>query len=184
MVERIVMRTGEALVEGALDYLCAEPEVVIGELDGPVGHAFATLLGDQVKGHTKVFAILNSDVQVRPATLMVSKVTVKDARYTNILMGTVQAAIANGVLDAVRAGDIPKEKANDLGIIYSVWLDPSILDVPVGEVDHAALFAVHREATAKVIRKAMRHEPSIDWLLENQDKVEHFFHQQGVEGKI
>ena len=184
MVERIVMRTGEALVEGALDYLCAEPEVVIGELDGPVGHAFATLLGDQVKGHTKVFAILNSDVQVRPATLMVSKVTVKDARYTNILMGTVQAAIANGVLDAVRAGDIPKEKANDLGIIYSVWLDPSILDVPTGEVDHAALFAVHREATAKVIRKAMRHEPSIDWLLENQDKVEHFFHQQGIEGKI
>lgn len=184
MAERIVMRTGEALVEGALDYLCAEPEVVIGELDGPVGHAFATLLGDQVKGHTKVFAILNSDVQVRPATLMVSKVTVKDARYTNILMGTVQAAIANGVLDAVRAGDIPKEKANDLGIIYSVWLDPSILDVPTGEVDHAALFAIHREATAKVIRKAMRHEPSIDWLLENQDKVEHFFHQQGVEGKI
>lgn len=184
MAERIVMRTGEALVEGALDYLCAEPEVVIGELDGPVGHAFATLLGDQVKGHTKVFAILNSDVQVRPATLMVSKVTVKDSRYTNILMGTVQAAIANGVLDAVRAGDIPKEKANDLGIIYSVWLDPSILDVPTGEVDHAALFAVHREATAKVIRKAMRHEPSIDWLLENQDKVEHFFHQQGVEGKI
>ena len=184
MAERIVMRTGEALVEGALDYMCAEPEVVIGELDGPVGHAFATLLGDQVKGHTKVFAILNSDVQVRPATLMVSKVTVKDSRYTNILMGTVQAAIANGVLDAVRAGDIPKEKANDLGIIYSVWLDPSILDVPTGEVDHAALFAVHREATAKVIRKAMRHEPSIDWLLENQDKVEHFFHQQGIEGKI
>ena len=28
-------------------------------------------------------------------------------------MGTVQGAIANGVLDAVRAGDIPKEKAND-----------------------------------------------------------------------
>ena len=37
MAERIVMRTGEALVEGDKDYLCAEPEVVIGELDGPVG---------------------------------------------------------------------------------------------------------------------------------------------------
>src|SRR5262249_5379171 len=32
------------------------------------------------------------------------------------------------------------------------------------------------EATAKVIRKAMRGEPTIDWLLENQDKVEHYFH--------
>src|SRR5436190_21597753 len=91
MSERIVMRTGEALVEGAEDYMAAEPEVVIGELDGPVGHALANLIGDQVKGHTKVFAILNSDVQVRPVTVMVSKVTVKDSEYTNILMGTVQA---------------------------------------------------------------------------------------------
>ncbi|MCE9565724.1 MAG: formaldehyde-activating enzyme [Planctomycetes bacterium] len=184
MAERIGMRTGEALVEGDKDYLCAEPEIVIGELDGPVGVALATLVGDQVKGHTRVFAILNSDVQVKPATLMVSKVTVKDARYTGILMGTVQAGIAHGVLDAVRAGDIPKEKANEIGIIYSVWLDPSILNVPEGEVDHAALFKVNREATAKVIRKAMKHEPTIDWLLENQDNVTHYFHQLGLEGKL
>src|SRR3954465_7372563 len=137
MGERIILRTGEALVEGGEDYLCAEPEVVIGELDGPVGHALANLIGDQVKGHTRVFAILNSDVQVRPATVMVSKVTVNHADYTNILMGTVQAAIANGVLDAVRAGDIPRDKVNDLGIIYSVWLDPAVLDQV--RVDHRAL---------------------------------------------
>jgi 5,6,7,8-tetrahydromethanopterin hydro-lyase len=131
-----------------------------------------------------VFAILNSDVQVRPATLMVSKVTVKDARYTGILMGTVQAGIANGVLDAVRAGVIPKAKANDLGIIYSVWLDPAVLNVPEGQVNHAELFRVHREATLKVIQKAMSNEPGIDWLLENQDKVTHYFHQLGLEGKL
>ena len=184
MADRVVMRTGEALVEGDLDYLCAEPEIVIGALDGPVGHALANLIGDQVKGHTRVFALLNSDVQVRPATVMVSKVTVRDPRYTNILMGTVQAAIANGVLDAVRAGDIPKDAVNDLGIIYSVWLDPAILAVPAAEVDHAGLFRVHREATAKVIRKAMRNEPGIDWLLENQDTVEHFFHRQGLDGNV
>jgi 5,6,7,8-tetrahydromethanopterin hydro-lyase len=184
MAHRIVMRTAEALVEGDADYLCAEPEIVIGELDGPVGQALATLLGDQVKGHTKVFAILNSDVQVKPATLMVSKVTVSDPRYTNILMGTVQAGIAHGVLDAVRAGDIPKNKADELGIIYSVWLDPAVLKVRKKKLDHAALFAVHREATAKVIKKAMHGEPTIDWLLDNQDKVEHYFHQQGLAGNI
>src|SRR5271163_2614516 len=180
----MVLRTGEALVEGSEDYLCAEPEVVIGELDGPVGHALANLIGDQVKGHSRVFAILSSDVQVRPATVMVSKVTVKSGKYTNILMGTVQAAIANGVLDAVRAGDIPKDKVNDLGIIYSVWLDPAILKVPQGKIDHAGLFAVHREATAKVIKKALAGEPDIHWLLDNQDKVQHYFHQQGLEGNI
>ncbi len=56
--------------------------------------------------------------------------------------------------------------------------------VPAGEVDHAALFDVNREATAKVIRNAMRHEPSIDWLLANQETVTHYFHQLGLEGKL
>jgi 5,6,7,8-tetrahydromethanopterin hydro-lyase len=178
---RIVMRTGEALVEDEAAWSAAEPEVVIGELDGPVGYAIANLLGDQTKGHSRVFAILNSDVQVRPATLMVSKVTVKHEKYTNILMGTVQAAIAHGVLDAVRAGDIPKKKANDLGIIVSVWLDPSIVEVAY---DPEILFRTNREATAKAIGKAMRHEPSIDWLLANQAKVPHYFHQLAVDGQL
>ena len=178
---RILMRTGEALVEDEAAWSAAEPEVVIGELDGPVGYAIANLLGDQTKGHSRVFAILNSDVQVRPATLMVSKVTVKSEKYTNILMGTVQAAIAHGVLDAVRAGDIPKKKANDLGIIVSVWLDPSIVEV---EYDPEILFRTNREATAKAIGKAMRHEPSIDWLLANQTTVPHYFHELAVKGEL
>lgn len=179
--QRIVLRTGEALVEAEPSWSAAEPEVVIGELDGPVGYAIANLLGDQVKGHTRVFAILNSDVQVRPATLMVSKVTVNNDRYTNLLMGTVQAAIAHGVLDAVRAGDIPKKKVNDLGIIVSVWLDPAVITT---EIDPELLFRTNREATAKAIGKAMRHEPSIDWLLANQDKVQHYFHQLAVDKQI
>jgi 5,6,7,8-tetrahydromethanopterin hydro-lyase len=180
--KRIILRTGEALVEAEPAWSAAEPEIVIGELDGPVGYAIANLIGNQAKGHTKVFAILNSDVQIRPATLMVSKVTVKSSKYTNILMGTVQAAIAHGVLDAVRAGDIPKRKVNDLGIIVSVWLDPSILDAE--NVDYNILFQTNREATAKAIHKAMADEPSIDWLLENQDQVPHYFHQLALEGKL
>jgi formaldehyde-activating enzyme len=181
--ERIILRTGEALVEGDPAWSAAEPEVVIGELDGPVGYAIANLLGDQVKGHSRVFAILNSDVQIRPVTLMVSKVTVKSSKYTNILMGTVQAAIAHGVLDAVRVGDIPKEKANDLGVIVSVWLDPSVTD-PDLKIDFDLLFETNRAATTKAIHKAMHHEPSIDWLLKNQDKVPHYFHQLALDGKL
>jgi 5,6,7,8-tetrahydromethanopterin hydro-lyase len=180
--KRIILRTGEALVEAEPAWSAAEPEVVIGELDGPVGYAIANLIGNQAKGHTKVFAILNSDVQVRPTTLMVSKVTVKSGKYTNILMGTVQAAIAHGVLDSVRAGDTPIRKVNDLGIIISVWLDPSILEAE--GVDFNILFQTNREATAKAISKAMRHEPTIEWLLENQDQVPHYFHQLALEGKL
>ena len=176
------MRTGEALVAGGPPFTAAEPEVVIGELDGPVGTAIATLTGDQAAGHSKVFAILDTDIQVRPVTLMVSKVTVKSSAYTNILMGTVQAAIANGVLDAVRAGDIPKEKANELGIVCAVWLNPGAATDE--NLDHKALFEIHREAMAKAIHKAMCNEPSIDWLLENQDKITHKYYQRGLDGKL
>ncbi|MEM7226725.1 MAG: formaldehyde-activating enzyme [Pseudomonadota bacterium] len=182
MSERIVLRVGEALVAGGPPGTAAEPEVVIGELDGPVGTAFATLMGDQVKGHTKVLAIMNTDIMVRPATLMVSKVTVNNNRYTNILMGTVQGAIANGVLDAVRAGDIPKERANDLGIIVSVWLNPGVSEDD--GLDHKALFDIHRKATALAIHKAMANEPSIDWLLEHQEEIVHKYYQMGLDGKI
>ena len=145
MSNRIIMRTGEALIAGGPAGTAAEPEVIIGELDGPVGTAIASMTAGQSEGHTRVFAILNTDIQVRPVTLMVSKVTVKNSRYTNILMGTVQAAIANGVLDAVRAGDIPKEKANDLGIIVSVWLNPSV--ITDDNLDHQVLFDIHRRGT-------------------------------------
>lgn len=182
MSNRIILRTGEALVAGGPPGTAAEPEVIIGELDGPVGTALATLTGDQVKGHTRVFALLNTDIQVRPVTLMVSKVTVNHSRYTNILMGTVQAAIANGVLDAVRAGDIPKDKVDELGIIVSVWLNPSV--IKDDKLDHKILFDIHRKAMAKAIHKAMNHQPSIDWLLEHQEEITHKYYQLGLEGKI
>ena len=182
MSEKIIMRTGEALVAGGPPGTAAEPEVVIGALDGPVGIALATLTGDQVKGHSRVFALLNTDVMVRPVTLCVSKVTVDNPKYTNILMGTVQFAIANGVLDAVREGILPKDQVNDLGIICSVWLAPSVVDDD--NLDHKILFDLHRRGTTEAIRKAMANEPSIDWLLENQDQVIHKYYQMGLDGKI
>jgi formaldehyde-activating enzyme len=182
MSGRIGIRVGEALVAGGPPGTAAEPEVAIGEMDGPLGTAFANLLGNQVAGHSRILALLNTDVMVRPATICVSKVTVTNERYTNILMGTVQYATAMGVLDAVRNGDIPKDKANDLGIIVSLWLNPSV--ATIDNLDHKILFDIHREATTRAIHKAMSNEPSIDWLLENQEKIVHKYFEKGLKGEI
>ena len=108
--------------------------------------------------------------------------TVTDERYTNILMGTVQYATAMGVLDAVRSGDIPRDKADELGIIVSVWLNPSVATIK--DLDHKILFDIHRKATTLAIHKAMAFQPSIDWLLENQDKVIHKYFEKGLKGEI
>ena len=62
MSEKMTMRVGESLVAGGPAGTAAEPEVIIGELDGPFGTAFANLLGDQAKGHSKVLAIMITDI--------------------------------------------------------------------------------------------------------------------------
>lgn len=182
MSNNFSLRVGESLVAGGPPGTAAEPEVVIGDLNSAFGTAFATLLGNQIKGHTKVLAIMNTDIMVRPATIMVSKVTVNNDKYTNILMGTVQGAIANGVLDSVREGYLPKDKVNDLGVIVSVWLNPSVADDK--DLDHKILFDIHRKATTNAIQKAVNNEPSIDWLLENQEKIIHKYYQMGLDKKI
>jgi len=182
MTERFGIRIGEALVAGGPPGTAAEPEVAIGEMDGPFGSAFANLLGNQVVGHSRVLALLNTDVMVRPPTICVSKVSVTDDKYTSILMGTVQYATAMGVLDAIRSGDIPKDKANDLGIIVSVWLSPVVTTIE--NLDHRVLFDIHRKATTQAIHKAMTGQPSIDWLLENQDKIIHKYFEKGLKGEI
>lgn len=78
MSEKTMMRVGECLVAGGPPGTAAEPEVAIGEMDGRVGVAFGDLLGDHLKGHSRVLAIMNTDILVRPVTLMVSKVSVKN----------------------------------------------------------------------------------------------------------
>jgi formaldehyde-activating enzyme involved in methanogenesis len=64
-----------------------------------------------------------------------------------------------------------------------VWLDPSAAEAKT-KIDHEVLFKTHREATLSAIRKAMANEPSIDWLLKNQKKVGHYFHELAVKGEL
>jgi len=64
MADIPVFKTGEATVFASHDQgTDAMPEVVLGAVDGPVGTAFATLMG-QTEGHTRLFAIRACNQQV------------------------------------------------------------------------------------------------------------------------
>ena len=45
MSEKFIMKVGESLVAGGPAGTAAEPEIVIGDLNGPFGTAFANLIG-------------------------------------------------------------------------------------------------------------------------------------------
>ena len=110
MARRIGIRFGEAMGVGSQDWLWTEPEIAIGELNGPLGQSMASLMG-QSAGFSRFFCLVDGGKQVKPVTLMVPKVHLKKMIDVQIFGGPVQAGIADGVLDAVESGLIPKARA-------------------------------------------------------------------------
>ncbi len=171
MSEIITFRTGEATVLASHDQgTDAMPELVIGNVNGPVGAAFATLMG-QTEGHTRMFAIRACNQQVKPATLIVPKVTMKDIKYINLFGGVVQSAIADAILDSVIEDVIPKQHANDLCMIIMVWIDPSCSTKL--KVDKKDMYRTNYKATKLALKRAMANEPDIEELIANRKKVWH-----------
>ncbi|HZH05116.1 MAG TPA: formaldehyde-activating enzyme [Lautropia sp.] len=171
MTPDFIFHTGEATVfarEGQVTD--AMPEILIGRTDGPVGHAFGNLMA-QSKGHTAMFAIRACNQQVRPATLLVPKVTLKDSATIDLFGGVVQSATADAVLDCVIEGIIPRDLVHDLCIISLVWIDPRCAADP--QLDKKDMYRTNYEATRLAIRRAINNEPDIDELIANRQKIRH-----------
>jgi len=167
----IVFKAGEATVLAAEgQFTDAMPEILIGDVHGPVGAAFANMLG-QSAGHTRMFAIRACNQMVRPATLMVPKVTMKSAAYVNLFGGVVQSATADAVLDCVIDCTIPRDQANNLCIISLIWIDPQCVTDP--DLDEKDLYRTNYEATRLAIQRAMNDEPTLEELIANRHRIKH-----------
>ena len=62
----------------------AHIDLMIGSKSGPVGTAFANALSTQSEGHTNLLAVLAPNIAVKPATVMVTKVTIKGMKLSLI----------------------------------------------------------------------------------------------------
>jgi 5,6,7,8-tetrahydromethanopterin hydro-lyase len=171
MTKNYVFHAGEATVFAAEGQATdAMPEILIGRTDGPVGHAFANMMA-QSKGHTAMFAIRACNQMVRPATLIVPKVTLKDAANIDLYGGVVQSATADAVVDCVAEGIIPKDMVNELCIVSLVWIDPRCAKDP--NLDKKDMYRTNYEATKLAIRRALDNEPSADELIAKRHSVRH-----------
>jgi 5,6,7,8-tetrahydromethanopterin hydro-lyase len=171
-MKNLVFLTGEATVLAAEgQYTDAMPEIVIGTVDGPVGHAFAGMMG-QSMGHTRFFVIRDLNQMVRPAAIMTSKVTIPNSAYIELFGGVVQAAIGDAIVDCLKDDILPKDKADELCMIITVWLDPRCADHE--ELDKKDLYRCNYEATKLAISRAIKGEPSVQELIANRDKIKHY----------
>jgi 5,6,7,8-tetrahydromethanopterin hydro-lyase len=176
MAKRIGIRFGEAMGAGSQDWLWTEPEIAIGEIDGPVGQAMANLMG-QSAGFSRFFCLVDGGKQVKPVTLMVPKVHLKKMIDVQIFGGPVQAGIADGVLDAVEAGLIPRRRVEEIGIICLVWIDPRLSTLK--DADFGEVYRNNRSAMKEAIEKALRGKPSVKELLsEDRSKPRHMYYNR------
>jgi 5,6,7,8-tetrahydromethanopterin hydro-lyase len=160
------MYIGEALVGEGNEV--AHIDLLIGSKDGPVGHAFAQALADQKGGHSNLLAVLTPNLVCKPATVMITKVTIKGAKQAVQMFGPAQAAVAKAVTDCVAAGVISKADADNLVIVCGVFIHWEASD-------DTKIYQYNYEATKLAVQRAMKGEPKIDEILAKKDTAKHPF---------
>ena len=114
------MFIGEALVGEGNEV--AHIDLLIGDKTGPVGVAFANALSRQSAGHSNLLAVLAPNLAVKPATVMITKVTIKGAKQAVQMFGPAQRAVAMAVADCVEDGTIPADEADNLFVCVGVFI--------------------------------------------------------------
>lgn len=160
---------GEALVGDGNDNEVAHIDLMIGDKNGPVGLAFANALANQKMGHSNLLAVLAPNLAVKPATVMITKVTIKGAKQAVQMFGPAQKAVADAVADSVEAGIIPKDQAEDLVCVCGVFIHWDA-------ADDTKIYKYNYEATKLAIARAMNNEPGIDEVLAKKGDAKHPFY--------
>ncbi len=146
----------------------AHIDLLIGSKDGPVGHAFANALATQSSGHNNLLAVLTPNLAVKPATVMITKVTIKGMKQAVQMFGPAQAAVAKAVADSVANGVIPKGKAEDLVCVCGVFIHPAAND-------DKKIYQYNYDATMLAIANAMAGKPTAEEMIAGKDAAAHPF---------
>jgi len=164
------MYVGEALVGEGNEV--AHIDLLIGDKSGPVGAAFANALADQKQGHSNLLAVLEPNLAVKPATVLVTKVTIKGAKQAVQMFGPAQYAVAKAVADSVEAGVIPKDQCENLVIVCGVFIHWEA-------EDDQKIREWNYEATKLSIERAMKGEPNADEVVAKKEQAKHPFAGNG-----
>ena len=160
------MFIGEALVGEGNEV--AHIDLLIGDKDGPVGAAFANSLADQKAGHSNLLAVLEPNLLVKPATVLITKVTIKGAKQAVQMFGPAQYAVSKAVADSVADGVIPADQADKLVIVCGVFIHWEA-------EDDAKIREYNYEATKMAIANAMQSKPSAEEMIARKEEAKHPF---------
>jgi len=140
----------------------AHIDLLIGEKTGPVGVAFANALATQSAGHSSLLAVVAPNLLAKPATVMITKVTIKGAKQAVQMFGPAQEAVARAVVDSVADGTIPKDKAEEYVIVCGVFIHWAA-------EDDKKIYQYNYNATKQAIKNAMTGSPKMDDIIAKKE---------------
>jgi 5,6,7,8-tetrahydromethanopterin hydro-lyase len=146
----------------------AHIDLLIGDKNGPVGNAFANALARQSDGHSNLLAVLTPNLAIKPATVMITKVTIKGMKQAVQMFGPAQAAVGKAVADSVGEGVIPAGDAENLVIVCGVFIHPQASD-------DKKIYQYNYDATKMAIKNAMTGKPTVHEMLAGKDAAVHPF---------
>ncbi len=103
-------------------------DLVMGNKKSSVAKAFAMQLTHPRHGFEALTVILEPNLTVRPASLIVPTVKLKNLRQANMFYGPSQSAIAKAVADSLERKIIPESAIKELLLIFRVYMHPDALD--------------------------------------------------------
>ena len=147
----------------------AHIDLLIGDKNGPVGRGVRQRPGQPEAGPLQPAGGATPNLICKPATVMITKVTIKGAKQAVQMFGPAQAAVGQGGRRQRRRRRHPQgQQAENLVIVCGVFIHWEAKD-------DNKIYQYNYEATKLAIQRAMKGEPKIDEIWRKKDTAKHPF---------
>jgi 5,6,7,8-tetrahydromethanopterin hydro-lyase len=164
--------TGEALNGEGSEV--SHIDLLIGNKKGHAGAAFAHALATQTAGHTSLFGVLKPNLPVKPDTITITKVTMKNINQAVLMFGAAQSVVTLAIADELADGTFGSlaENVDDLCVVCGVFIHPVA-------TDKEKILRHNYKSVRAAIRRAARHEPSPERVVAGSATALHPFALDG-----
>jgi len=125
-VRDVGLRVGSGTAGEGVNWV--QMDVFAGPKTGPLGDAYAFQLTYPRHGFEALTTILEPNLMVRPATLIIPANELRNLRQANMVYGPTQAAVARAIVDHLERGTIPDGAMDEEIMIVQAAVHPRALD--------------------------------------------------------
>jgi 4-hydroxy-tetrahydrodipicolinate synthase len=103
-------------------------DLVTGSKESEIGSVYAEQCTHPRHGYEALTAILEPNLMIRPSTLIIPTVPLKNLRQANMVYGPGQAAVGKAILDGIISGKLPEDSMERDVMLVNLTVHPRALN--------------------------------------------------------